>query len=65
MLDQENQSIEANKYEHPTNTLAMTFHKPAGGETFFVWFVYVSHIICNHNQGQVLRSMNAYLVNAN
>ena len=30
ILDQEKQSIEANKFEHPTGTLAMTFHKPAG-----------------------------------
>ena len=31
LLDQENQSIGSNKSEHPTVTLAMTFHKYAGG----------------------------------
>ena len=30
ILDQEKLSIEANNSEHPTGTLATTFHKPAG-----------------------------------
>ena len=30
ILNQENQSIDAKKYEHPIGTLVTTFHKPAG-----------------------------------
>ena len=40
ILDQEKQSIEANKSEYPTVTLVMTFHKPTGEANTYVWFGY-------------------------
>ena len=58
------QSIEGNKSEHPTGTLATTFHKPTGEENLYVWFGYGPQKICNHTRGQVLVSTNADLVNA-
>ena len=45
ILYQEKQSIEANKYEHPTGTLTMTFHKPAGEANLYVRFGYSPHTI--------------------
>ena len=38
--DQAKQSIDAIKYEHPTVTLAMNFHKPAGEANLYVRFGY-------------------------
>ena len=40
ILDQAKQSIDENKSEHPTVTLATTFHKPEGGENLYVRFGY-------------------------
>ena len=39
-LDKEKQSIEANKYEHPTGTLTTTFHKPTGEANIYIRFGY-------------------------
>ena len=41
ILDQEEQSIEAEKSEHPTSTLTMTFHKAVGEANPYVHFGYV------------------------
>ena len=38
ILDQEKQSIEANKSEHPTRILATAFHNAAGEEKLYAWF---------------------------
>ena len=38
ILDQDNQSIEANKSENPTGILDTTFPKPAGEENPYVQF---------------------------
>ena len=65
ILDQEKQSIEANKSEHPTVTLAANFQKPEGGANMYVWFGYVPQKICNHTLGQVWVSINADPINAN
>ena len=45
ILYHENQSTEVNKSEHPTGTLATTFHKPAGEENQYVWFGYIPQTI--------------------
>ena len=39
------QSIDANKYEHPTGILATTFHKPKGEANLYVCFSYDQQII--------------------
>ena len=39
ILDQANQYLGVNKSKHPTDTLATTFHIPAGEEKRNVWFV--------------------------
>ena len=45
ILDQENQSIEANKFEHPYGTLATTFHKPVGEGNLYIRFLYIPQTI--------------------
>ena len=64
-LYQAKQSIEAKNYEHPTGTLAMILHKPAGGANPYVRFVYGPQKKFNHTQGQVLLSINTDPNNAN
>ena len=64
ILDQEKQSIDVNKYKHPNGTLATTFHKPSGGETLYVQFVYTSQKICNHIWRKVSGSMSSDTINA-
>ena len=64
-LDQSKQSIEANNSEHPTGTLAMTFHRTVGETNMYVWFGYIPQTICNNTQGQVSGSMNADQINVN
>ena len=59
------QSIEENKSEHPTGTLATTFHKPTGEANTYVYFRYSPLIIFNHAQVQVPGSMNADPINSN
>ena len=63
ILDQVKQSIEANKSEHPTVTLAMTFHKPVGEANMYVWFEEGPQKIYNHTRGQVSGSTNAEPIN--
>ena len=53
ILDQANQLIEANKYEHPTITLVTTLHKPVGELNTYVRIGYVPQTIFWHTQGQV------------
>ena len=40
ILYQENKSMDSNRFEHPTLTLATTFHKPAGEANQYVRFLY-------------------------
>ena len=47
ILDQAKQSIDENKSEHPTGTLAMTFQKPAGEANIYVQFGYSPQTIYN------------------
>ena len=65
ILDQENQSIDAKKSEHPDGNLTTTFHKSAGEANPYVWFEYGPHKICNHTWGKVSGSMDADLINVN
>ena len=65
ILDQENQSFEVNKYEHPNVTLTTTFHKSVGEENLYVWFGYRPQKICNHTWRKVPGSMNNYTISAN
>ena len=51
ILDQENKSIEANKYEHPTRHITTTFHKPVGEANPYVRFGYGQQKIFTHTQG--------------
>ena len=37
ILDQAKQLIDADKYEHPTGTLSMTFYKAVRGSNLYVW----------------------------
>ena len=53
-----------NNYEHPTNTLAATFHKPVGGENLYVRIGYLPLKFFNHTRGKVSGSMNAEPINA-
>ena len=46
ILDQGNQSIEYKKSEHPTGTIATTFHKPAGEANMYIRFWYSPHTVC-------------------
>ena len=62
---QEKQSIDMNKYEQPTGTLATTFYKFVSGTNKYTQFKYVPQKIFKHNQGQVSVSMNNYPINAN
>ena len=48
ILDIENISVYANKYEHPTVTLSTNFHKPTGEENPYVQFEYEPQKICKH-----------------
>ena len=45
IFDQSKQSIESNKPEHPTITLATTFHKPVGGTNPYFRLGYDPHTI--------------------
>ena len=45
ILDQAKQSIDENKSERPTGTLATTLHKSAGEANTYVRFGYVPHKI--------------------
>ena len=65
ILDQENQSVEVNKSEHPNGTLTTTFQKPVGVENPYVWFGYSPQTIFNHTRRQVPGSMNNDTINAN
>ena len=65
MLDKSKQSIESNKYEHPTITLTKTFHKNLGGANPYVHFGCVPQTIFNITQGKISVSMNADPINAN
>ena len=57
ILNQANNSVEANRYEHPTVILATTFYKPVGEANQYVRFVYGPLTIFNHTWGQVSVSM--------
>ena len=46
ILDQARKSIDVKKFEHPTNTLATTFHKPAGEANPYVRFGYGPQKVC-------------------
>ena len=63
ILNQANNSVEANRYEHPTVILATTFYKPVGEVNVYVHFGYGPLKICSQNQGQVLGLMNYYPIN--
>ena len=54
-----------NKYEHPTGTLAITYHTPKEETSPYVQFEYTPQTICELTQGKVSVSMNTDLVNAN
>ena len=47
---EENQLIDDDKCNYKTGTLATTFHEPKGEANTYVWYIYVSHTICNHTQ---------------
>ena len=65
ILYQPKKSIEANKSEHPTGTLATTFQKPSGEANPYVCFGYIPHTIWDHTRGQVSVSMNDNPINKN
>ena len=62
-LDQPNQAIDVNNYEHPISTLAKNFHKPTVEVSTYVRFVYGPLNIFNYTWGQVLGSMSADSIN--
>ena len=64
ILDQSKQLIDANKYEHPTVTLATTFLKSAREANPYVNFGYVPHNIFYHTWVQVSVPMNDDQINA-
>ena len=43
----------------------MTFHKPVGEETPYIWFGYGPQEIFEHTWGQVSESINDYPININ
>ena len=65
ILDQAKKSIDANNYERPTRTLAVTLKKPTGEVNAYVHFEYSPQIIWYHTQGKVSGSVNGDLINAN
>ena len=65
ILDQEKQSIESKKSEHPTWTLVTTFHKAAGEANLYAHFGYNPQTISNNTQGKVSGPMYDYWINAN
>ena len=65
ILDQAKQSIDVNKPEHPTGTLATTFHKPAGEANLYVRFEYGPQKSFQHTREQVSLSINADMINNN
>ena len=46
-----------------TGIFTITFHKPVGEENPFVQFRYIPMKICNHTQGQLSGSIEAYPIN--
>ena len=57
-------SIKSKISEHPTGTLAIKFHKPAGEENPYVRFGYVPQKISNHTRGQLSVSMNSDVIDS-
>ena len=47
ILDQAKESIDANKSEHLTGTLATNFHKTLGETNMYIQFGYVPQTICD------------------
>ena len=65
ILNQAKQSIDVNKSEHPTSTLATTFHKPSWEVNMYVQFGYGPQKLFWHTWGQVSESMNSDTISAN
>ena len=58
-LDQPNQPIDVNNYEHPISTLAKNFHKPKGEANPHLQLEYIPQTIFKYTWGQVSVSINA------